>query len=162
MRKEPCPKRALLALDIDPGPGLNVVEEAARFAAWLGAELTGLFVLDATWNDYTGHDWLSGSNSRADFLDWVKDKELAEAQRVVQAFEAAAASVPHRVVTRAGRVVDEILAELAQGYDALIMPKPFRRGLEIMRNAECDVLKKATCSVYFVAVGNETATSAKG
>lgn len=156
MKKAHYPKRALLALDIDPGPGLNAVSEAVRFASWLDAELTGLFVLDATWNDYTGHDWLSGSNSRADFLDWVKEKEQVEAERVVQIFEETAAAIPHRVVIRAGRVVDEILAELEQGYDALIMPKPFRRGLEIMRNAECDVLKKTTCAVYFTPVPDQS------
>jgi len=153
MKKAPCPSRVLLVLD-GSSQGQHVVDEAVRFATQAGADLTGLFVLDATWNDYTGHDWLSGSNSRAGFLDYVKEQELAEAKAVVREFESAAASIPHRVATRAGRVVEEILAELDKGYDVLILPRPLRRGLELMRNAERDILKKARCSVYCVAASS--------
>jgi hypothetical protein len=114
------------------------------------AFLTGLFVLDATWNDYIGHDWLSGSNARAGFLDYVKNEELGEAERTIRKFEACAAGLPHAVKVAPGRVPEEICRELTNGYDCLVISYPFRRGLEHMRNPLPKILKACDCAVLLV------------
>jgi nucleotide-binding universal stress UspA family protein len=138
--------KILLALDQSTG----TMDEAVKLALDRQASLTALFVLDATWNDYTGHDWLSGSGSRADFLEYAKDDELSQERTVLAAFRERC-PFPCEIKTVAGRVTDEILHELSQGgYDLLVMSHPFRRGLEIVRNAAVAIMKEASGSVYFV------------
>ena len=38
----------------------------------------------------------------------------------------------------------------AYGYEALVMATPFRRGLEVMRDATAAVLKSASCDVHLI------------
>ncbi|MFH0730310.1 MAG: universal stress protein [Pseudomonadota bacterium] len=138
--------KILLALD----QSTRTMEEAVRLASDRQASLTALFVLDATWNDYIGHDWLSGSGSRADFLDYAKDDELTQERTILAAFHERC-PFPCQIKTASGRVTDEILRELSQSnYDILVMSHPFRRGLEIVRDAAGAIMKDACVSVYFV------------
>ena len=138
--------KILLALD----PSTETMDEAIRFASENQASLTALFVLDATWNDYTGHDWLSGSGSRADFLEYARDDELKSQSEAITTFRERC-SPECEIKTATGRVTDEILHELAGGqYELLIMSHPFRRGLEVVRDAAGVILKHVNCSVYLV------------
>ncbi|OFX18551.1 MAG: hypothetical protein A2V77_01820 [Anaeromyxobacter sp. RBG_16_69_14] len=138
--------KILVALD----DSVRTAQAALELARLEGAELTVLFVLDATWNVYLGHDFLSGSNARGGFLEWVRDEEVAEESRVEEAFRALAGDTRFTWKSAAGRVTDEILKEAARGYDLLVVSNPFRRGLEIVREAPAALLKSAACSVYFV------------
>lgn len=138
--------KILLALDSSP----RFVDEAVRLAREKQAHLTGLFIMDATWNEYIGHDWLSGSNARAGFLGYIEDEEKLEAQRAIMNFEQAAADVPHSNRVAAGRVADEICRELSQGYDLLLMPYPFSRGLEVVRDPLPKILKGSSCPVHLM------------
>jgi nucleotide-binding universal stress UspA family protein len=138
--------KILLALD----SSTQTMDEAIRIADQKQAGLTALFVLDTTWNDYTAHDWLSGSGSRADFLEYARDDELALETDSLAAFRQ---RCPFACETKSavGRVTDEIIRELASGeYDLLVMSHPFRRGLEIVRDAAGAILKEVNCSVYLV------------
>lgn len=138
--------KILLALD----PSTQTMDEAIKFAAEKQAHLTALFVLDTTWNDYTGHDWLSGSDSRADFLEYVRDDELVSEVDSLATFRKRC-SLDCEVKSATGRVTDEIVKELARGdYDLLIMSHPFRRGLEVVRDAAGVIAKETNCSVYLV------------
>ena len=138
--------KILLALD----PSTDTMDEALRFATEKKADLTALFVLDSTWNDYTGHDWLSGSGSRADFLEYARDAEITSETDIIAKFRARCPSACE-IKTATGRVTEEILLELTEGkYELLIMSHPFRRGLEMMRDAAGVILKQANCSVYLI------------
>ncbi|MEM5789310.1 MAG: universal stress protein [Syntrophobacteraceae bacterium] len=138
--------KILLALDSSD----KAIDEAVKVAREKNAKLTGIFVLDSTWNEYIGHDWLSGSNARAGFLDYIKTEEDLEAGRATERFVTLAADVPHEFKARAGRVPDVIIEELAAGYDMLIMGYPFRRGLEVVRDPLPKILKGSGCSVLLV------------
>ena len=139
--------KILLALD----PSTNTMDEAIKFAVEKQASLTALFVLDTTWNDYTGHDWLSGSGSRADFLDYARDDELKSEAEIITEFRARCFE-ECEIKTATGRVTSEILHELGRvNYDLLIMSHPFKRGLEIVRDAAGVILKQANCSIYLVS-----------
>jgi nucleotide-binding universal stress UspA family protein len=138
--------RILVALD----DSVRAAQKALDLARLERAELTVLFVLDATWNVYLGHDFLSGSNARSGFLEWARDQEAAEESRIEAAFRALAGDTPFTWKSAAGRVTDEILKEAARGYDLLVVSNPFRRGLEIVRDAPAEILKGAACSVLFV------------
>lgn len=138
--------KILLALD----PSTRTMDEAITFATEKQAQLTALFVLDTTWNDYTGHDWLSGSDSRADFLEYVRDDELVSKEDSMATFRKRC-SLDCELKSATGRVTEEIVKELARGdYDLLIMSHPFRRGLEVVRDAAGVIAKEANCSVYLV------------
>ncbi len=145
--------KILLALD----SSLITMKEAVRFAKERNASLTALFVTDSTWPDFIGHDWLSGSNARSSFLDYIAEEEKQSAEKTFEIFRktAADADVAAEVKIRSGNVVKEIFDELKNGYDLLIMAIPFQRGLEILRNPMSGILKKITedalCSVYLVS-----------
>ncbi|MDP2849260.1 MAG: universal stress protein [Humidesulfovibrio sp.] len=142
--------KILLALD----DSARAMDEAVRLASERGAGLTALFVLDTGWSVYIGSDFLLGSTARSKFLEYTRDDEYAQERATVEAFQkrAQAAGLDCIIKTAtAGRVPEAILAELAEGgYDTLIMSQPFRRGLEVMRDAATQVLKKAPCDVLFV------------
>lgn len=143
--------KILLALDAST----HTMDEAIKIAIEKGASLTALFVLDTTWNDYTAHDWLSGSGSRADFLEYARDDEFVSEKNCVAAFQNRC-PLGGEIKSAIGRVTDEIVRELADGeYDLLIMSHPFRRGLEIVRDAAGAILKDANCSVYLVRENKE-------
>ena len=82
--------KILLVIDDFPG----AAEAALGLARDKGAELTALFVLDASWNDYLGSDWLSGSNSRGGFLEYVRDLEVKEESKAEAAFRTFAGPTP--------------------------------------------------------------------
>ena len=150
--------KILLALD----PSTQTMDEAIKFAVEKQASLTALFVLDTTWNDYTGHDWLSGSGSRADFLEYARDDELVSEAAVATTFRKRC-PWDCEIKSAGGRVTDEIVKELAGGnYDLLIMSHPFRRGLEIVRDAAGAILKDANCSVYLVRETGEDCSLSTG
>ena len=142
--------KLLLALD----DSARAMDEAVRLASERGAGLTALFVLDAGWSVYIGSDFLLGSHARGDFLEYTRDDELAQERATVGAFEerARAAGVAFEVKSAAsGRVTEAILKELKEGgYDALVMSLPFRRGLEVVRDAPAAVLKAAACDLFFI------------
>ena len=141
--------KILLALD----SSILAIDEAVSIARARQAELTALFIVDHTWNEFLGHDWLSGSRARAGFLEYVRADELAEAQRLAAEFRSRAEGIDYRLKTAAGRVTTELCRELAQGYDLLVLGYPFRRGLEILRNPLAKILKKAPCSILLVKSG---------
>ena len=150
--------KILLALD----PSTQTMDEAIKFAVEKQASLTALFVLDTTWNDYTGHDWLSGSGSRADFLEYARDDELVSEAALATTFRKRC-PWDCEIKSASGRVTDEIVKELAGGnYDLLIMSHPFRRGLEIVRDAAGAILKDANCSVYLVRETGEDCALSTG
>jgi len=128
----------------------KAVEEAVKLASEKNAYLTGIFILDSSWKEYIGHDWLSGSNARAGFLDYIEGEEVLESEREVQEFESLTAGIPHEHKTGIGRVADELCRELENGYDLLVMSYPFRRGLEAMRDPLAQILKKSSCPVLLV------------
>lgn len=138
--------KILLAIDSSE----KAIDEAVKIAREKNAHLAGVFVLDATWNEYIGHDWLSGSNARAGFLNYIKNEEELEAKRAIDTFESRAAGVAHESKAVAGRVPDVIVEELALGYDLLVMGYPFRRGLEVVRDPLPKILKGSGCSVMLV------------
>lgn len=138
--------KILLALD----PSIHTMDETIRITREKQASLTVLFVMDNTWNDYTGHDWLSGSGSRADFLEYARDNEMVSEIEAIETFRR---RCPFKCVIKSviGRATDEIVRELDRGqYDLLVMSHPFRRGLEVMRDTTGAILKAADCSVYLV------------
>ncbi len=142
--------KILLALD----DSARAMDEAVRLASERGAGLTALFVLDAGWSVYIGSDFLLGSHARGDFLEYARDDELAQERATVSAFEqrARAAGVGFEVKSAAsGRVTEAILKELKEGgYDAMVMSLPFRRGLEVVRDAPAAILKAAACDLHFI------------
>jgi nucleotide-binding universal stress UspA family protein len=142
--------KILLALD----DSVRTMDEAVRLASERSAGLTALFVLDAGWSVFIGSDFLLGSHARGDFLEYTRDDELAQERATVAAFEerARAANLLVEVKSVAsGRVTEAILNELKEGgYDALVMSLPFRRGLEVVRDAPSAILKAAACDILFV------------
>ena len=138
--------RILLALD-DSSRASTIALELTKKCS---ADLTVLFVFDATWNTYVGHDWLSGSNARADFLDWIKDEEAKAADKTLATFGELAGNIPYTARLATGDVQRQILDEAEKGYDLLIMANPFRRGLEVMRDTCASMARKSPCSVLLV------------
>lgn len=138
--------KILLALDDNP----HATDEALRIAREKGATLNALFVMDATWDVFTGHDWLSGCNSRIGFLEYMQDEEQKAAAKAALDYTDKAQGVAGELLTVTGNVVDEILAEAAKGYDLLVMSNPYTRGLEMMRDAVTKVGKATLCDVLLV------------
>lgn len=138
--------RILLALD-DSG---RAMEEAVRLARERGADLTALFVQDSTWGVYIGHDGLCGSHARQDFLDYIGEQEEDSRLACLKMLRERAGDLPCAVKAVTGRVSEEILREAGEGYDLLVMAAPFRRGLEVVRDAPRAVLEKAACDVFLV------------
>lgn len=138
--------KILLVIDDFSG----AAEAALGLARDKGVELTALFVLDASWNDYLGSDWLSGSNSRGGFLEYVRDLEVKEEGKAEAAFRAFAGPTPFTWKSPAGWVTDEILKEAATGYDLIVLSNPLRRGLEVVREGVEAVTRKAPCDVLLV------------
>jgi len=81
-----------------------------------------------------------------------QEKEQAAMAAFRQRAEAAGVACEIKTVT-GGHIAKEIIKEAAQGYDLLVMATPFRRGLEVMRDAPSAILKAAPCDVLFVRHG---------
>lgn len=141
--------KILLALD----DSARAMDEAVRLASERGAGLTALFVLDTGWSVYIGSDFLLGSTARSKFLEYTRDAEFAQEhaalELVRQRAQAAGVACEVKTVT-GGHIAEEIIKEAAQGYDLLVMSRPFRRGLEVVRDAPAAILKAAPCDVLFV------------
>lgn len=138
--------KILLALDDNP----RVVEQALLLARERGAILNALFVVDATWEMFIGHDWLSGCNARIGFLEYMLSQEEEAAVLALKTYKEQVDGVPGELLTVTGDVVDEIRKEAGKGYDLLIMSSPFTRGLEVMRDPVAKVAKKLPCDLLLV------------
>ena len=138
--------KILLVLDDNP----RTVEQALRLARERGATLNALFVIDTTWEMFTGHDWLSGCNSRIDFLDYMLSQEEEAAVTATKLYQEQVAGIPGDLLTVTGDVVEEIRKEARNNYDLLVMSNPFTRGLEVMRDAVAKVTKQPPCDVMLV------------
>ena len=146
MTKTP-PKNILLLLDEDS----PAATEAVRIAQASSARLTALFVLDATWNDYVGHDWLSGSGSRADFIDYVQqEEERSSVKAFYRLRNLAGEEMEIQCITKAGNVVDEARHEMEKGYDLLVASNPLQRGLERIRGNIAALCDHAPCRILLV------------
>lgn len=140
--------KILLALDDNP----RSLAEALRLARERGATLNALFVIDSTWEMFTGHDWLSGCNSRIGFLEYMHTTEEEAAVATAAAYKREAAGIPGELLTVTGDVAEEIIREAAKGYDLLVISNPFTRGLEVMRDTVAKVTKKPPCDILLVRV----------
>jgi len=138
--------KILLALDDNP----RTVDRALSLAREWGATLNALFVIDETWDVFTGHDWLSGCSARIGFLEYMQALETQEAAATARLYKEQAADIPGELLIASGDVVEEIRKEAANGYDLLILSNPLRRGLEIMRDAVTRVAKKPPCDVLLI------------
>jgi len=139
--------RILLALD----ESTQAVDEAVKLAAERGAGLTALFVQDATWHDYLGSDWLSGSNARGGYIEWAAGQDIREAAALPDRLREKTRGLDFELKVVAGRVPEEILKELAAGdYGLLVMAQPFRRGLEVLRDTAGGLIPRLPCSLYLV------------
>ena len=147
MTSASAPQKILLLLD-EESPA---AAEAVRIARESGASLTALFVLDATWNDYVGHDWLSGSGSRADFIDYMQqEEEKSQAGAFARLRELAGKDMEVRCLTTSGNVIDQARLEMAQGYDMFVAANPLRRGLERIRGNVGALCENAPCRILLV------------
>jgi len=140
--------KILLALDDNTATAQIALELASLYKA----SLTVFFVMEATWDVFIGHDWLSASNSKADFLEWMKDQEHAASDRALAQFETMAkgfADVSTEIAVGAGDVCAEVL-RLAGAHDLLVISNPFRRGLGIVRDTSKKLTAANPCSLFFV------------
>lgn len=141
------PQNILLLLDEDSPAAV----EAVRIAEASSARLTALFVLDATWNDYVGHDWLSGSGSRADFIDYVQQEEERSSVKAFSRLRSLAGEeMEIQCIIKAGNVVDEARREMGKGYDLLVASNPLQRGLERIRGNIGALCENAPCRILLV------------
>lgn len=141
------PQNILLLLDEDSPAAV----EAVRIAQASSARLTALFVLDATWNDYVGHDWLSGSGSRADFIDYVQqEEERSSVKAFYRLRNLAGEEMEIQCITKVGNVVDEARHEMEKGYDLLVASNPLQRGLERIRGNIAALCDRAPCRILLV------------
>ena len=129
---------------------IEAQEQALAFVREMQAELSVLFVLDATWNVFLGHDWLLGSDARADFMNWMRDEEVKASDGALAAFAALAAGTPYSAKIAGGDIQEEILKEAANGYDLLIVANPLQRGLERVRKAIPVLAEKCPCNLLLV------------
>lgn len=147
--------KILLALDDNP----RTVDRALTLARQWGASVNALFVIDETWDVFTGHDWLSGCNARIGFLEYMQSLETEAAAASAKLYKELAEDVPGELLIACGDVAEEIRAEAANGYDLLIMSNPLRRGLEIMRDGVAKVTKKPPCDILLIAAAEPSAPS---
>lgn len=79
--------------------GSDASTEALRHAVQLARQgpmlLTGVFVVDAGWPDYLGHDWQSSAGARQGFLNLVHREQEQQAEAAHRQFEAACAGLAH-------------------------------------------------------------------
>lgn len=72
---------------------LDALSYAVTRARDRGCALTGVFVIDAGWADFIGHDWQSSRNARQGFLDYVRRCQERDAESARVQFETAARAV---------------------------------------------------------------------
>lgn len=138
--------KILFALD-------NSVEnqiKALELAKKVQGKLTALFVCDLGWNRFLCHDWLLGSDARADFLHWMRGKESEEALDTLDEFKKLAGDFPVEIKRVEGEVRKEIIKEAENGYDMLLISDPFMRGLESVKNPIPFIVKSSPCSVLLL------------
>lgn len=135
----------------------RAIEEGLSLARQRGESVTGLFVYERGWNVYIGHDWLSGSNARATFLEYVEEHEQA-AERDLRARFLAAATAGGVPATFAAiccddleHLTDAVIREAAQGgYSLLVCADPLVRGLSQRRGGTAALVRGAPCPVALV------------
>jgi nucleotide-binding universal stress UspA family protein len=138
--------KILLALDDNP----RAVEQALLVARERGAILNALFVIDATWEMFIGHDWLSGCNARIGFLEYMLSQEEEAAVLALKTYKEQVSGIAGELLTVTGDVVEEIRKEAGKGYDLLVMSSPFTRGLEAMRDPVAKLAKNLPCDLLLV------------
>jgi nucleotide-binding universal stress UspA family protein len=143
--------KILLALDDNP----RAVHRALTLAREWRATLNALFVIDETWDVFTGHDWLSGCNARIGFLEYMQSLEIQEAAATAKLYKELAADIPGELLIASGDVAEEIRKEAQNGYDLLILSNPFTRGLERMRDTVTKVTKKPSCDMLLVVENSQ-------
>ena len=129
------------------GQGLTLARE-------LGQGITGLFVYARGWNVYIGHDWLSGSNARATFLEYVEEHEKAAEVELKARFlaEAQAAGVEARFEAICcddlEHLTDAVIREAREGgYARIVCADPLTRGLSQRRGGTAALMRGAPCPV---------------
>jgi len=135
----------------------RAIEEGLILARERGESATGLFVYERGWNVYIGHDWLSGSNARATFLEYVEEHERAAEAALESRFLAAAkeAGVPATFTAVCSddleHLADAVIREAGQGGHTLIVcPDPLTRGLSERQGGLRELMRGAPCPVRLV------------
>mgnify|MGYP000909599568 CR=1 FL=1 len=135
----------------------RAIEEGLKLARERGESATGLFVYERGWNVYIGHDWLSGSNARATFLEYVEEHERAAeaalARRFLAVAEAAGVAATFAAVCRDDleHLADAVIREAGQGgYDLIVCPDPLARGLAQRQGGTAALVRGAPCPVRLV------------
>lgn len=112
---------AAIAVAVD-GSEASAGALARALALADGAELLGIFVVDAGWADYIGNDWQSSRNARQDFLDYVRGQLERQAEEARRQFVAAVGNRPgahFRVLT--GDPLEELCRFMSGGEAATLV-----------------------------------------
>ena len=132
----------------------KAIGQGLALARELGQTVTGLFVYERGWNVYIGHDWLSGSNARATFLEYVEEHEKAAEAELQARFlaEAQAAGVEARFEAICcddlEHLTDAVIREAREGgYGHIVCADPLTRGLSQRRGGTAALLRGAPCPV---------------
>ena len=132
----------------------KAIGQGLALARELGQSATGLFVYERGWNVYIGHDWLSGSNARATFLEYVEEHEKAAQADLEARFlaEARVAGVDARFEAVCcddlEHLTDAVLREAREGgYGHIVCADPLTRGLSQRRGGTKALVRAAPCPV---------------
>jgi nucleotide-binding universal stress UspA family protein len=132
----------------------QAIARGVALARERGESVTGLFVYERGWNVYIGHDWLSGSNARATFLEYVEEHEKAAEAELKARFlaEAAAAGVAARFEAICcddlEHLTDAVIRQAREGgYAQIVCADPLTRGLSLRRGGTAALLRGAPCPV---------------
>jgi nucleotide-binding universal stress UspA family protein len=133
----------------------RAIEEGVRLARERGEPVTGLFVYERGWNVYIGHDWLSGSNARATFLEYVEEHEQAAERDLRARFLAAADDVPATFAAICcddlEHLTDAVIREARErGASLMVCADPLVRGLSERRGGTKALVRGAPCPVALV------------
>ena len=132
----------------------KAIGQGLALARELGQRAVGLFVYERGWNVYIGHDWLSGSNARATFLEYVEEHEKAAEAELKARFlaEAQAAGVEARFEAVCcddlEHLTDAVIREAREGgYGHIVCADPLVRGLSPRRGGTKALVRDAPCPV---------------
>ena len=133
----------------------RAIAEGLRLARERGESVTGLFVYERGWNVYIGHDWLSGSNARATFLEYVEEHEQAAEADLRARFLAAAGDTPATFTAICcddlEHLTDAVIREAREsGASLIVCADPLVRGLSERRGGTAALVRGAPCPVALV------------